>query len=722
VLQRLANELHSLVEDTSNVFEKLFNAYREGQLSEDIAKVTEIIFSGWCAESCITPMRRLIKEVNDRYNVKTHSANDFVTLFSERNFPTEESSKVADALSDLARRDCWDKLDVVNICWTLYQQAINKLCVQTGHVVVARFLLYRIGEDSGIFQKRISGWELEKSFFKTRSAIGNRLPALTLSEQVRSQMEQFLPSIYRMGEFDWWYISADKRSAMTPRTTATISIFEKELDLAFQRTLRTLNSYYFKYVDVDVWRNIYQHYMPWEERQRLGGFYTPEELVDLVLDLVGYNSEDKSLASKTFIDPASGSGAFVAAALSRLLKNIEKYGPPGMPSGRQPEWVQAKYELEAIQKCLHAIDIHPFAAFLTTLNVLFLVLTKYKIVKDKNPNFIFEPTILAHDSLLLTPAEVTLFERIEMKMNGRVERAEKDHRRYVELLKKKFDFVIGNPPWSGILKGPLAAVYDEQAKNRIKQTYKGIAKGKYDIYGVFIDRAIRFLRPNGKFGLVTQDTYLEKAWASGIRQKLSSETTIEAIIDLNPFGHLFFNAMNTPAITVAKNEEPSGENEILVAITSKPSKLGNLDQSSRRNHVHKLLKEAVIEALRSGRCEKDFIRAFKLEQSGFWGSGKQRWNLSERPSISVLTDISYIIISELVEPYQGVTPGGKGCLKIYLMDVGTAAAAGYEKELIHPVIKGIDVKPWQCAGSSHVIVYPYKIIDERAIPAFDLAK
>ena len=106
-------------------------------------------------------------------------------------------------------------------------------------------------------------------------------------------------------------ILPDKRSSLKGSERVGACTTDSELDLSFQRCLRCLNQYQFEGMDIDLWRNVYQHYLPWEERQRLGGFYTPEELVELALDEIGYHVSDPHLAKKTFIDPASGSGAFL---------------------------------------------------------------------------------------------------------------------------------------------------------------------------------------------------------------------------------------------------------------------------------------------------------------------------------------------------------------------------------------------------------------------------
>ncbi|HBO68916.1 MAG TPA: hypothetical protein DD658_01720 [Deltaproteobacteria bacterium] len=92
---------------------------------------------------------------------------------------------------------------------------------------------------------------------------------------------------------------------------------------------------------------------------------------------------------------------------------------------------------------------------------------------------------------------------------------------------------------------------------RFRREYPHAAVGKYDVYGLFLERALQILKPGGRLGIVTQDTFLGKEWASSLRKWLASKATVRMVVDLNPFGQLFFRAMNTPAVTVADNGPPS---------------------------------------------------------------------------------------------------------------------------------------------------------------------
>src|SRR5438445_7537445 len=144
-------------------------------------------------------------------------------------------------------------------------------------------------------------------------------PAIELLSRVRLSMENFLSTIYKLGEFDWWLVTPEKRAGLKAVERAWLREMDDEFEKVARQFLRILDGYFFGRVDVDVWRNVYQHYLPSDERQRLGGFYTPDELVNLVLDLGGFQANCEGLCELSFIDMASGSGAFITGGLARLL-------------------------------------------------------------------------------------------------------------------------------------------------------------------------------------------------------------------------------------------------------------------------------------------------------------------------------------------------------------------------------------------------------------------
>ena len=78
-------------------------------------------------------------------------------------------------------------------------------------------------------------------------------------------------------------------------------------------------------------------------------------------------------------------------------------------------------------------------------------------------------------------------------------------------------------------------------------------------------------------------------------------------------------------------------------------------------------------------------------------------------------------MGQLFDTAQGVTPGGEGCLDLFLLEASQAEAAGSEPDLIHPVAKGTDIERYRCNKTGNVILYPYISRNDAAKPAFDMA-
>ena len=232
---------------------------------------------------------------------------------------------------------------------------------------------------------------------------------------------------------------------------------------------------------------------------------------------------------------------------------------------------------------------------------------------------------------------------------------------------------------------------------------------------------MRFLKPGGRFALVTQDTYLEKEWAEKLREVLSGSNTILAIIDLNPCGQLFFHAMNTPAITVVAKEKPASSHKMTIVVVKKPTNFGGLTEAERRDKVLQLTRKTLAGARKSGHSVSEFVEAFQKPQIDFSRTGAGRWNLAPSSSKTQQSHFRWLNLGQLFETRQGVTPGGTGCLDLFLLEKDQVISAGLEQDLVHPVVKGVDIERYRCRKTGQVVLYPYILADKSARAAFDMA-
>jgi type I restriction-modification system DNA methylase subunit len=471
--------------------------------------------------------------------------------------------------------------------------------------------------------------------------------------------------------------------------------------------LRRLSHYQFESVDVDIWRNIYENYLPGDERQRLGGFYTPDELINLILDLDGYEADADGLCQLSYIDPACGSGAFVTTALSRLLAHLDLDLPchREMVKKGEPTWKTAEKKLKHVGQLLHGIDLHPFASFLTTLNVLFMVLPLYAVARKQDPDFTVDIHIFSADGLERPERKTEEQMHMFSQMNSRIQLSADSHERYRKIMDTKFDRVFGNPPWGGVLKGELAPVYDTAKKQHFAKTFPNAAKGKYDIYGLFMERALQLLKPGGQFGLLTQGTYLDKEWAKGIRRLLSSETAMNYIIDLNPFGQLFFNAMNSPCVTAVVKEDSAAEGNCICLTSESPKTFKGLKTQQRRETVVETVRDVLSKLNTKKRAKVLFASGARVSRRVLRETAADRWDLSGGEGKEEFSE-GWFSAAELLEMRQGVTPGG--CLDVFLMDKGKAKMLHLEDALVKKAIKSIQLSRWHVEWNDLMLFYPYE--------------
>ncbi len=113
---------------------------------------------------------------------------------------------------------------------------------------------------------------------------------------------------------------------------------------------------------------------------------------------------------------------------------------------------------------------------------------------------------------------------------------------------KEFDFIIGNPPYV-----PITALSEAE-----KRDFRGrfaAARGRFDLYLLFMEKSLRLLRPGGRMVFITPEKYLYVATAVPLRRILAQHNVEE--IDL--VGESTFEGLVTyPTITTIVRRAPTG--------------------------------------------------------------------------------------------------------------------------------------------------------------------
>jgi hypothetical protein len=194
------------------------------------------------------------------------------------------------------------------------------------------------------------------------------------------------------------------------------------------------------------------------------------------------------------------------------------------------------------------------------------------------------------------------------------------------------------------------------------------------------------------------------------------------LVDLNPFGPLFFNAMNTPCITIADALQSKNDSapEFVAILSAPPDGFKNLNKEERRKRVDATIRKAV-ESLSNGNrsITIDFAQAARLPISRLSQTARAGWNLAAQ-TITSKVPMDWLTAIDILEPSQGVTVGGEGCMDLFLMAAEPAKKFEFEPALVYPVIKGIEMIRWKIPRLNQVILYPYAQIEGEIEPAFKI--
>lgn len=121
------------------------------------------------------------------------------------------------------------------------------------------------------------------------------------------------------------------------------------------------------------------------------------------------------------------------------------------------------------------------------------------------------------------------------------------HRNFLDQQHKdRFDYVIGNPPYVPITK----------LSEKEKAVFRGeftAASGRFDLYLLFFEQALRLLRDGGRLVFITPEKFLYVKTAQPLRRMLSALSVVElALVDEGTFADL----VTYPTITTIDKSTP----------------------------------------------------------------------------------------------------------------------------------------------------------------------
>ncbi len=414
---------------------------------------------------------------------------------------------------------------------------------------IDRLLFLRIAEDRGIepygrLRDLTKGGEIYTSLF-------------TIFNQADAR--------YNSGLF---HFQPEKGRDTPDRLTPGLNIDDKALKDIIRNLYEPVSPYEFSVFPADILGQVYEQFLgkvirltgksakveDKPEVKKAGGvYYTPTYIVDYIVRqtvgklLEGHAPDPTGPASRLrILDPACGSGSFLLGAYDYLLDwHLRGYlaAPSKWSKGRGKTLHQTAggdYHLTLAERKrilldnLYGVDIDPQAVEVTKLSLLLKVLEETpdalsgqmallpeRVLPDLGDNIKCGNSLIGPD---FYDGQATLFDLDErMRVN-----AFDWNREFRGIMAAGgFDAVIGNPPYIRI------QTMKEWAPTEVefyKRAYRAASKGNYDIYVVFVEKALSLLNPRGRMGYILPHKFFNAKYGEPLREVIAEGRHLSEIV------------------------------------------------------------------------------------------------------------------------------------------------------------------------------------------------
>lgn len=387
-------------------------------------------------------------------------------------------------------------------------------------LIFIRYLIDRgVDLDYGNFSTDIS--QSQKEFLKL---VGSKKDIYNLFAHLK---EKFNGNLFELtDEID--------RPELTEEVFVLLSDFFSGKEILNTRQLSLFALYDFNIIPVELISNIYEILLGKETRSKDNAFYTPNYLVEYILDRT-VTKTLKNKSSFTVLDPSCGSGVFLVDSYRRIIQET---------LGERCYCDDDRVLKQLLTRHIYGIDINEEAIDVTIFS-LYLTILDYKDPKTLS-QFILPN--LKGENLFVSD----FFDEEKLK----------------PLTEKNitFDYIIGNPPWGNVKTG-LHMSYCKSKGHADKQQNNEISRS-------FVFRAKDFCTADTTccFILHSKLLYNQKKPAVRFRKFMLKETEICDIVELSSVRKLVFENADAPAAVISfKYNQQNNLKHIFTYTSIKPN-------------------------------------------------------------------------------------------------------------------------------------------------------
>lgn len=353
-------------------------------------------------------------------------------------------------------------------------------------------------------------------------------------------------------------------------------VSDASIDLV-QDVLNTGRNYDFSKIPFDVIGRIFEELIREDERHKLGQYFTPPHVIDLINAFSIRRSSDK------VFDPSCGSGTFLVRAYERK-KMLAKEEDKGV-----------RHEIFLNE--IYGNDLSNYPAYLSMFNLAIRNLNKPSYPRVSNKDFF------------------SITENSKLKLHDQNGKEENKNL-------PRFDAIIGNPPYTrqediGTMAG---TINKEQIQQLIKTECGFFPSQRTSIYAYFFYHAHVFLKDNGYLAYICQNSWLDTDYGIDMQRFLLNNYEIVAIMDSQTERFFPSASVNTTIVVLRKERDEEKRNNNLVKFIWFTAPLAEAIKNYKGVvRLQEFIEEDVNESLSNDFFRINCVKQHTLAEQTKWG-------------------------------------------------------------------------------------------------------
>lgn len=417
-------------------------------------------------------------------------------------------------------------------------------------------------------------------FYEAMRKVYPGLPALSVPTTIKTG--EHLRT--RFGEIFAKAMNIDYETVFTEELVDTVPFVADEAVELWREMVEDVERYDFTRFGYEVIGRIFERLIAPDERHKLGQYFTPSYVVDLI------NTFCIRSVDNVVLDPGCGAGTFLVRAYSRLKR---------LDSGKRHE---------ELLKQLWGIDISRYPAHISVIN-----LAARDLASTEN-----YPKIIHDDFFKVFPQKSQYeFYRRSYKVAGLS--TEK-----VQTAVPQFDAVVGNPPYTRQEEmEDLFPGLKDRAHAAIRRDWKLEISKRSSIYALFFLHGAAFVQEGGYLGLLTHSSWVDVDYGKYLQEFFLKHFKIVAILE--PQVEHWFPAVDVnTSITILQkcSNRVERSNNTVKFVQMKAPLLEFLPKYGGEEERMAAF-ESLVSRIESADYlqEDDMWRIFPVKQSDLWNEG-----------------------------------------------------------------------------------------------------